>query len=1523
MKRRIILILTILIVIGLLSGGIWWYLRSNSGWRLLARVQLAMRTEQFDKAAELAAEYTVKYPDDWQGYYWQARALARSGKYPEARQQLDRILGRPDRMQCDEVMVRLLLAETYAHPAKRSLSVPDAYRQIGSLQEAMQGLKQANDELTPVRTVEGKRRLDVLQAVATNLQEMAGVSRELARLHDDAARTALKVGDKDAYDARTKDSMADANDAQAYDLEAGKMLLQVVVQDAARELPAQMLVENCLRRKDEQSLAEANRAIMALADPPPVAAMMLILHDMDSAGVNQPANSRQAAQAACERLDQIIKKHPDNASVKLRRAELAIQLRDEKTAERLCGEVLAKDSRNPEARMLHARLLLVSGNVAEAERELFTLKTDVPGWPEAHFAYAQAALANGNKQLARDAMRTVTRIDPEHVGALMYLASSLKDEGFYDQAFEDARKCLEAAPDNPAAIKLFTDLAKRTDQPDLARQKLKQAAEKFKDRSEVIVAVAEGYAILGDNPQALAVVRNISTSQPGSPESMRAVARALMMAGQLAEAEKALLGQLSQSPATPQPEAHNVLGRVFSSAGRPAQAIEQFRMAVREDPKNATYQVDLARALLNHGELDECRAVLEDTAASDPTANLLRLELQVMRGQAADAAQVIQQVEAEGRSGLPMAIAYFRNGQPRQCIDVCLAEIKKTPPEERDLQALLAQAYLAVGERDKAIEQLKALVTSAPAELTGYLNLAAVFTRDATGMIQTDDDKLAGELGKVPQARAEMVELARGWLLDLLGKYEQAGSCYEKLAQRNDAPEDVRNRACLLGAQALARSGQADKALAALDTLVSKKEMSKIALLNKAQLLTAIQRLPEALDVLVRLRESAVKDGDAATIRRLVDQYSVMKKPDEALLLCDQLEKVLPTGSQALVLKARLLDGAGKPLEAVAAYEAAIGKDRSNVATYVELAAMLDDEQKLTEALQVMDRLSKLGETGQSMAMLDRGALLARYGLQAQAIACFEQLEKLGYSKSPRLQLALGRALFSVGQKERGVAILKAIPVYAQEYEEAQRSLAAMASGIDAQLQILADLDKAKPGLPGVLAERMNILMDADKPDDAIKCFKGYLDAQGKGRPLPIEPSYLALTAMLKTADVAAAEELAARVSAQTLHPRWRKYALLLTLDRAQQAAQSMLPEPSAADMYDALIGISLAASAGNQQAMANWTGRLAQIDQDLARINRSGSVTAVHRFLVALASGKGEQAEAELKPAGSLDAMTTLGAAELLASAKSNARSAQEAGELLRAVSALELGLPSLGARWAMQTLKSRPTCQMAALIATRGQSDVASRRKTLQAVQPADCQFVRLATASLLMQERQYEQAVKVLQEAGGTDQADPALMLEYGGAMEHTGKLQEALALYLKAWAAGKSPVAANNAAYLTSILESNDSVKLGGAQAMIEQAIAAAPNVAAFRETYGWICHLQGQKDKACEELRRAVKGLPDSPEAHYHTAMAESDSGNNELARYHLEAAVQLADKLKRDGKNSPETDRALAQAQNALKSHGQ
>ncbi len=118
MKRRIILILIILAIAGGLAGGIYWYARQGRGTKLLARAELAIRAEQFDRAVELAGSYIAKYPEDWRGYYLQARAYNRLGRYTEARTPLENAA----RLQPTEVAVPLTLAETYALPAKRSLA---------------------------------------------------------------------------------------------------------------------------------------------------------------------------------------------------------------------------------------------------------------------------------------------------------------------------------------------------------------------------------------------------------------------------------------------------------------------------------------------------------------------------------------------------------------------------------------------------------------------------------------------------------------------------------------------------------------------------------------------------------------------------------------------------------------------------------------------------------------------------------------------------------------------------------------------------------------------------------------------------------------------------------------------------------------------------------------------------------------------------------------------------------------------------------------------------------------------------------------------------------------------------------------------------------------------------------------------------------------------------------------------------------------------------------------------------------
>jgi hypothetical protein len=77
---------------------------------------------------------------------------------------------------------------------------------------------------------------------------------------------------------------------------------------------------------------------------------------------------------------------------------------------------------------------------------------------------------------------------------------------------------------------------------------------------------------------------------------------------------------------------------------------------------------------------------------------------------------------------------------------------------------------------------------------------------------------------------------------------------------------------------------------------------------------------------------------------------------------------------------------------------------------------------------------------------------------------------------------------------------------------------------------------------------------------------------------------------------------------------------------------------------------------------------------------------------------------------------------------------------------------------------------------------------------------------------------------------------------------------------------------------------------------------------------WIMHLQGRDAEASVELRRAVKGLPDSPEVHYHLGLVEAAINRTDTARWHLAAAVSLAKKSKPDGTGAAQTGRLAQEA---------
>ena len=300
--------------------------------------------------------------------------------------------------------------------------------------------------------------------------------------------------------------------------------------------------------------------------------------------------------------------------------------------------------------------------------------------------------------------------------------------------------------------------------------------------------------------------------------------------------------------------------------------------------------------------------------------------------------------------------------------------------------------------------------------------------------------------------------------------------------------------------------------------------------------------------------------------------------------------------------------------------ETAIKKQPHNFQTYIILARLLDRDEKRGEALAVLDRLAAAGQAGRNLALLERGRLMASWGLHAQAAEAFQEVARLGYSKNPQLMFNLGRVLAEIGRKPQAREYLSAIPLYADTYVAARIMLADLADKPEESLAILTRLNKVKPGQAAVLAKTMQHMLRAHKRADAIKLFREFSEAHlRKKRPAQAAP--LALQAMLESGDRAAAIKLAETMYQQTKAPAWRRMTILLKLDVQDAEAANLLPPVEQAGIHEATMGLYLAAKQGQAARAKTWEGRLNKIQADLQDMSPKRSMPIRLRLLAALSA--------------------------------------------------------------------------------------------------------------------------------------------------------------------------------------------------------------------------------------------------------------------------------------------------------------
>ena len=1593
MKKSVIITLVVVVALGGIASGLV-YLYKNTGSKLLEKAELAIRAEKWSGAVELADRYIADNPTDWKGYYTKAKAQCSGKQYDEARKTLEQARNASPK----ESAVFILMSQTYSVDARLALNsyAQEAYKamtpkRLADIQKGLEKYGQAQGILTAVQSPD----LEVLQELGTIQIDHASSEQWYARqMEDDALRAKVQRDDKTSQ-KRMDQSKKARDSAKQLLADATDNLLKVVTRDPKRSEAASTLVGLCLERQDDKSLDLARQAIMKLDDPTPVAAMRLVMHELQSNTEGEGPINREKLTKACQVLEDILKRHPDMDKltdkekaeynqVKLAKAELTLRLGDLPGTRKLCEEVLKTDPRNPRARMALAELLIQQNDFAEAESKLLSLSKDFPNWPDSQFSYAKVALAVGKKDLAIEALnnmaklqpnprtklleaelaimlsdmntarrlvgevlflqpdngwarllqgniqmssgqldqaqetfkrltiespkwpqvqlalaqvcsqtgdsvaaiaaaREAVKLDPQNAQARKLLTSLLLKESQFDKSFQEAKTSIEAHPDDPGAIRLYVEAAERNNHTELALAMLDKCLKDYAKRPEVLMTVAEGYGNLNKRDKAVEAANLSLRGEVTTAQSRLAVVRALMMLDRMPESEKMLSEEIKKEP--DRADLHFQMGQICASTGRMLPAIDQLRKALELDSNNVGYRVSLARALLDSGDLGEANDVLGRIDPSNPTARVLRLQIQLMSGQQhVDMEQMLSRVQGSERSNIALTLPYLTNEQLQQCVAYCNAELKKTP-DDVDLHLLLGRALLALGQQEPGIKQWEFVLLKSPDRLSTYLELASILSRDS------NMEQVLERMSRIPGASIDMIKLAIGRMVAAMGDYEKASVYLSEVANRTEAPEHVRGRARLLLAQALALGKHTDKALEEFGKLSSSTTWRKDAMFGKAQLLAGLKNMASFESTLAELRKVAKGDKDTSLLRNIAELYADNQKYELAIEVCDELTAMAPEDARNYRMRAAILNLAKKYDEAIQYFDKSIEKQPKNYSLYLAEEQIYDQREKSVEALAELRKLEQQGESAALIATFQRGRLFASWGLQDQAAECYGKLSSLGYNGNPQVKMALGKSYAMLGKAAEAAKYLDTIPTFAEEYVQARLLLARLAPDADNRLKIVSQLQESQPLNESVLLEHMEFLASVGRLDECLKVYQAFIE-QPKVKVLPEDATFAALQMMLEQGQEDQARLLALRAVKDHLAPRWQAYAALLSLETKPDDAVKMFPAVETSDIYTAyLMRLYVACKSNDKDTRDKCAARLGEMLQT----SKSESAAASYKFLMDIAVKNG-LAKEDLARIHNVFGFGRSAAEELLSSEAKNPKASEEALDLILAGVAQSVQLPPLSRLWAMRTLRQRPACQWAAVMGVLNNPRSEPSQKFLSVLEPKDCPIGLVIQAQVLANQRKFDQAVDVMAQACRSDNT-PELLLRQAAYLEYAGKIEEAAAVQRKVLQTSGDPNAANNLAYLTLAKYPSDKVKIAEAEDLIKKAIESRPDNPSFRDTLGWIYYLQGKYEQACMELRKAVKGQVESADVHYHLGMAEAACTRTQLARWHLWAAVSISKSL--------------------------
>lgn len=536
---------------------------------------------------------------------------------------------------------------------------------------------------------------------------------------------------------RFKDVLADVPaDAPNPDVGAKALMIRAAAQVGSNDMAAakeSLVAAQKLSPNNAPVLVMAARLALATRDVPTAsqdveAALKASPDDVDALLVKAQVLAEQGdKQGSFALVDKAVTLHPTSAIARLERANQLLNAGKDAAAQDDLNKVLVDQPLNSGAIYLNGVLMVRAKRFADAQTELARLGQAASRYPRAPYFQALAAANLGQTEVAvdlanrylvrvptdRDAVRLVAQIElaaqrPERAVAVLQKAVG-DDQGAGDRQGEAATLDMLGSAyammgRGPEAVATF-----------------KRAVAAAPGDATILTHLASAEMQTGNPAAATAALDRSVEIAPQQANAGEALVGAALSAGDIDKAEAALAKLRAQNGET---EAVGILtglvklSRQDIDGGRAA-----FAATLKQFPDSVPAKLNLAKVLLLQGKRPESEAMLREILQKQP-ANVEALNtlvaVLVQGNQIPDALKVIEAAKVAAPRNTQLLVMQAdllsRSGDANRAIDM-LQTMRKSEELQPALLAALARADVAAGKDDDALQVYRDMLRATPGDL--------------------------------------------------------------------------------------------------------------------------------------------------------------------------------------------------------------------------------------------------------------------------------------------------------------------------------------------------------------------------------------------------------------------------------------------------------------------------------------------------------------------------------------------------------------------------------------------------------------------------------------------------------------------------------------------------------------------------------------------------------------------------------------------------------------------------------------